>query len=226
MRPSIEHLKPYRSLFLLSFLAIGLLGVRILVLTPISNESLQIQLRNGNFHFLFLAWNLFLAWIPLIISHWLIQQKRARWVVATSLMGWLLFFPNAPYLLTDFVHLRNSGGVPFWYDFILLSIFGTTGLILGIYSLEQIRKYLVQYWSRSVASIMLTSTLLLSGLGIYLGRVLRWNSWDIFTNPLGLLNDTSHLLFHPIQQWQAWSLIIISSTMLSLFYGCYIKWKS
>lgn len=223
---NIKPLRPFKTLLIMSFLALVLLCIRILFLTPISTEPLNVQLNNGHFHFLFLAWNLFLAWVPLMISRWLVRQKRVLWIVATSLFCWLLFFPNAPYLLTDFVHLRNGAGVPFWYDFILLANFGITGLAVGIYSLEQIRKYLAQYWNRTLAGFMLASTLLLSGLGIYLGRVLRWNSWDVFTNPLGLVKDTFHLLLHPVQQWQAWLMIIGCSLTISIFYSLYASHES
>jgi len=205
-------------LVFMSCFALGLLSIRIIHLTtPVEGQLLN-DLQKGSFHFLFLAWNLALAWIPLLISHYLSQKPRSKWIVSISVFCWLLFFPNAPYLITDFVHLQVRTGIPLWYDILLLFTYAILGLALGIRSLEQLRQYLHHHWGHRLAHLLVGTTLLLSGLGIYLGRVLRWNSWDAIVNPWGPIQDTLQLLMNPIENWQAWLMITGFSLALSTYY--------
>ena len=96
----------------------------------------------GQVTFLFLAWNLFLAWVPVLLSTWMVHLQASRWkhlYFFGIFIVWIFFWPNAPYLLTDLLHLRQRFGVPIWYDLFLLLSFAWTGLMLGLISLMQVQ---------------------------------------------------------------------------------------
>jgi uncharacterized membrane protein len=139
----------------------------------------------GNTFYSFLIWNLALAWIPFVLALAAYANARRGNEVATVALGvlWLLFFPNAPYLLTDFIHLQQSQTTPLWYDALMLASFAWTGLLLGFGSL-----YLMQMiWQRAVGPVWswlgVIGALGLASFGVYLGRFLRFNSWDALLRP-------------------------------------------
>jgi len=141
--------------------------------------------------YLWLLWNLFLAWVPYCLSlaaSFLLARGAARWWSLVPLGGaWLLVFPNAPYLLTDFIHLRPRHGIPLWFDAALLALCAATGWLLGLLSLEVWKRLLEQRVGRVGAWLGVAVVSLLCGYGIYLGRVERWNSWHVLTEPRPLL---------------------------------------
>lgn len=144
----------------------------------------------------FLWWNLWLAWIPWVLSALVVRTKAAllRWPLGAA---WLLFLPNAPYLLTDLVHLKARPPVPLWLDVLLWSSFALAGLLLGWTSLEAVARALSPRLGRLGTGAFVGAVLLLIGFGTYLGRFLRWNSWDVVTNPLGLVSASLHALTEP-----------------------------
>lgn len=154
----------------------------------------------GNFKGLFLVWNLFLAWIPFLISFLLVHPKnRLGALFMVPFLGlWLLFLPNAPYLITDLIHLRPRDGVPLWYDATILFVFAFLGLLLGIVSSLFVHEIMEKYIGPFKAWLFLSTCFTLSGYGIYLGRFLRWNSWDLLVNPIELLRDSFFRLTNPI----------------------------
>src|SRR5687767_1598995 len=136
----------------------------------------------------FLIWNLFLAWIPFIISYFTyILTMNRRWIylfIPIAAFLWLIFFPNAPYILTDFQHLAyGSKDLPVWYDVIMLIWFAFTGLLLGMVSLFLMQEIIRREFGRWVGWGFVALVAGLSSAGIYMGRFLRWNSWDIILNP-------------------------------------------
>jgi uncharacterized membrane protein len=142
----------------------------------------------GSGRYGFLIWNLFLAWIPFIISYftYTLTLKR-RWiyiVIPVAAFFWLIFFPNAPYILTDFQHLANPRqDLPVWYDVMMLVWFAFTGLLLGMTSLflmQEIIRREIGRWPGWAFVALVTG---LSSAGVYMGRFLRWNSWDILLEP-------------------------------------------
>lgn len=148
--------------------------------------------------FAFLPWNLFLAWVPYVLSlvaRLLMAKGRGTgWLLAPLALGWLALFPNAPYLLTDFIHLRQRPGVPLWFDAALLALYAATGWLMGLLSLEVWKEWLERRWGRARAWAFVVATSVLCGYGIYLGRVERWNSWDVLAEPGRLLSAmASHL---------------------------------
>lgn len=138
-----------------------------------------------------IAWNLFLAWIPFLLA--LVAYARARPGAsgpgaAALCILWLLFFPNAPYIVTDLKHIGTSGnGVPILYDVLLLSAAAWTGLLLGLTSLFLMHAVARRFIGALNAWVLVTGVLAASSFGIYLGRFQRWNSWDVFVRPGALL---------------------------------------
>lgn len=150
------------------------------------------------FLFRFLAWNLFLAWLPFLFVMVVIMFPGKHYV--TLLFGalWLLFFPNAPYMTTDLLHLWPREDVPVWYDMILLLSFALTGLSLGLGSLSLMQAEVSARFGRYSSWLFVGGALLLSGFGIYIGRFLRWNSWDVLTNPFSLWQDLQLTITTPM----------------------------
>lgn len=156
-------------------------------------------LRTGSPNFLFLPWNLFLACVPLAASRTLrvINQRGASRLAQGALFClWLLFLPNAPYIVTDLVHVHPPVGIGSWYDTGLVLSCATAGLLVGYLSLRDIQRLVEESFGTTAGWLMASGALLLSGFGVYLGRVLRWNSWDVVTNPIGLFGSIANLLLH------------------------------
>ncbi len=142
-------------------------------------------------HYAFLIWNLFLAWIPFIISYFAYTMAlQRRWiyvVIPVAAFVWLIFFPNAPYILTDFQHLAGRWqDLPVWYDVMMLVWFAFTGLMLGMVSLFLMQEIIRREFGRWVGWAFVALVTALSSAGVYMGRFLRWNSWDILRNPTGI----------------------------------------
>lgn len=172
---------------------------------------------------LFMIWNLFLAWPPLLLAlaarvlysahRWL---RYPAFVVCASL--WLLFFPNAPYMMTDFIHLRPDQVVPLWYDALLLLAFAWTGLLLGFISLYIMQSLVAQSLGRAAGWVFALVSLGLSAFGIYLGRFQRWNSWDVFYAPQHLLGDVWAQIRHPLEHHQTYTVTLLITTFLVVAY--------
>ncbi|WP_083547284.1 DUF1361 domain-containing protein [Chryseobacterium polytrichastri] len=169
--------------------------------------------------FFFLNWNLFLAWIPIIISSFLlIFHIKSKVALAFAIVVWILFFPNSPYILTDLFHLRTRNSVPIWYDLIVILSYAWAGLICGFISLLDIEKMLSSYFKRSTISIIAVLFLFLSSFGVYLGRFLRWNSWDVLNNPFGLFNDIAVRFVYPLDYTKTWGVTVLMGIMLNFMY--------
>lgn len=133
-------------------------------------------------HFGFLAWNLFLAWVPLVLALVMLSLHKLRApTIAIAIVGvpWLLFLPNAPYLATDVIHLRTEwGGVPPWFDAILVVSAGVTGVLIGYTALYTVHGIVEERLGALPGWVFAVVTLPVVAVGVYLGRVLRFNSWD------------------------------------------------
>ena len=171
--------------------------------------------------FLFLNWNLFLAFIPWALSLIALINpnvlNRKILIIALFIM-WLLFFPNAPYILTDLFHLHNSSPVPMWFDLVLILFFAWTGLLFGFLSLWDLERILEKYLSRNWISLLSIALLFLGSFGIYLGRYLRWNSWDIIRDPFGLFYDIGKRLAFPMEHPSTWGMTIFWGIFLNVMY--------
>lgn len=155
----------------------------------------------GSLFYGFLIWNLFLAAIPYFISTALsktVWLKKQTLVLLVVLGIWLLFLPNAPYLITDLMHLRHAKSSLSWLDPFMLFAFAWNGLILGLLSMHQVFQILTEKWNRTVAKRLLFVVVFLCGFGIYLGRFQRWNSWELFSDPIILLKDCFQSISNPL----------------------------
>lgn len=177
--------------------------------------------RRWTYHFL--PWNLFLAWVPYLISmaaaYWH-QRHPRRWrgLLLLSII-WLAFFPNAPYLVTDLVHLDWRHPVPIWHDIVLLAAGVWTGLFLALFSLRSMQQIVADYAGRWLSWLFVAATLGLTGLGVYLGRFGRWNSWDLLTHPTDILSDTFFLVTAPLENIRAIGFIL---QMAAFLFVCYL----
>jgi uncharacterized membrane protein len=134
----------------------------------------------------FLRWNLFLAWIPLVLTYaltWASRRDSARLVVPLLAAGWILFLPNAPYLITDLVHLRGYVTLPNIGTFSLLAL---TGLLIGVKSVQMVQRVVERSFGVAAGSRAVQVIAVLAALGVYLGRVKRWNSWNVISHPRGI----------------------------------------
>jgi len=200
--PFDSSLNPIRSAFLRLSLFCGLstLGCLLLLLFRV--------ILTGSLLYSFLAWNLLLAWIPYILSIgllWVVRRipSSRRLTAAAVAVGvlWLLFYPNAPYILTDFIYVirfpfprRAAGGLVgprslLWYDIVLNASFSFLGHLLGLISLVLVHRTLGRLLSPLVGWAAVCASVLLGGYGIYLGRFLRLNSWNVFTHPFSTLRS-------------------------------------
>lgn len=141
----------------------------------------------GNVGCAFLVWNLFLAWLPLLFAL-LIRERyangeRGGWKLFSLAAAWLLFFPNAPYIFTDVVHLTSKFRVHFWVDMILILLCALTGLVLGFVSLYLMQSVVADRFGKLAGWLFVAGVAGLSGVGVYLGRFLRLNSWDVLVRP-------------------------------------------
>jgi uncharacterized membrane protein len=177
--------------------------------------------RTGDSSPRYLVWNLFLAWIPFLLAIFVYDRWRRRssgglLVVLGAL--WLLFFPNAPYIATDFVHLERGGPAPFWYDAVMIAAFAWMGVLLGFASLY-LMQTVVRQWRGALAGwIFAVVAIGLGSLGIYLGRFLRLNSWDALEHPSVLPRLVHTVARDPFAYSEAVAVTVLFTCALSLAY--------
>ena len=184
--------------------------------------------RSGSFALRFLAWNLFLAAIPAVAA-WFFARAMAKGSSRIEQVGWfviwLVFLPNAPYIITDFVHLSEHPGIPFWYDIALLISCAGTGLLLGYTSIADVQEAITRRFSSFAGWLLVIVAVLLSGFGIYLGRFLRWNSWDTLTSPIQLFREIADRLMNPLSHPQTFGVTVIYGVGLFLGYVALRFWQ-
>jgi uncharacterized membrane protein len=184
--------------------------------------------RSGSLALGFLAWNLFLAAVPAVAAWFFARAmgknsstiERVVWFVI-----WLLFLPNAPYIITDFVHLTPRPGVPFWYDIALIASCAGTGLLLGYTSIADVQVVVARRYSALMGWLLVVVAVLLSGFGIYLGRFLRWNSWDTVTSPRQLSLAITERVMNPLSNPQTFGVTIVYGVGLFLGYVALRFWQ-
>ncbi|PWN58213.1 DUF1361 domain-containing protein [Chryseobacterium viscerum] len=175
--------------------------------------------------FLFLNWNLFLAWIPLLLSSFILAFNiKSKISLIFIIIVWILFFPNSPYILTDLFHLKARNTIPIWYDLIVILSYAWTGLICGFISLNDVEQRLSYYYGkRNFINGLIVFFLFMSSFGVYLGRFLRWNSWDVLNNPFGLFSDIVVRFIYPLEYTKTWGVTLLMGIMLNFMYFTF-KW--
>ena len=170
---------------------------------------------------IFLIWNLFLAWLPLGLAYLVGDMWRQRYIgrrgVIVGAGIWLLFFPNAPYLITDLIHLKAAPDHLIWYDALMSFSFALSGLLTGLYSLLKVHRLVEKIWNSLIAWVTVSGSLVLSSYGVYLGRFGRWNSWDIVTHPFSLVRYSVSNLHDPL----AIKLTVAFSFAMLVIYGAF-----
>lgn len=203
----------FYPILLSSLLALALFAARVL-------ESQSMVYRN-------LVWNLFLAWIPFVFSFiaatiFTLYPKNWGLILPPGLL-WLIFFPNAPYIVTDFLHLEDRSQVPLWYDIIMLATYAWTGCFLAIASLRTMQLIVKNYLGWLLSWIFAGISLSLCGLGIYLGRFSRWNSWDLFLEPKAILRELAFNVINPLNNLQFTAFTVLFTAFLVV---CYLTFMS
>ena len=172
-----------------------------------------------------LIWNLFLAWLPYLFSLVMaaIHQVRPRWWWAQIVPGalWLLFLPNAFYIMTDLIHLTQRQSIPIWYDAGLIAIIAWTGIFLAIASLHIVQGIVQSYLNTPVSWVFALIVIGLSGFGVYLGRFPRWNSWDVLSDPKGILYDSLDPLINPITNADKIGFMVMYTSLFLVTYLTY-----
>lgn len=170
----------------------------------------------------FLVWNLFLAWVPLGCALALLSldgMPRRPYLLMAILFGsWFLFFPNAPYIVTDLIHLKSHYGAPIWYDAMLVFSFAWNGLILGLMSLWIVQRLVEGWYGKWMGWLLVAFTVIASGFGVYLGRFERWNSWDIVAEPQSLALDMLDRLLNPLAHPRTLAVTAIFAAFLTVAY--------
>lgn len=175
----------------------------------------------GYLTYLFLPWNLFLAYIPLAITLWIqrdIRLLEKQWKFVLLLLAWILFIPNSFYIITDLFHLTHVDTAPKWFDLLLLFSFAWNGLLFGLLSVRKMEVFTNIQWGARFSGIFVFVVMWLSAFGIYIGRYLRYNSWDVLTDPFSLLSETGEMVLHPFTYGVAWGMTLCYAAFMCLLY--------
>ncbi len=152
-------------------------------------------IKSDGLSYIFLSWNLFLAFIPWWISNYL-KQRESIQLKHLPLIGlWLLFIPNSPYILTDLFHLKPRLYLPLWFDLVLVLSFALIGMIVFFNSLKDMLLILKSLVSPILFTLLTPIVFWLISFGLYLGRYLRFNSWNVVNHPFQLIRQSYGILF-------------------------------
>jgi uncharacterized membrane protein len=195
----------------------SLLGLTLLVYAMVGFRIVY----SGNLNYGALIWNLFLAWIPLALALVVYDGFRrgaARFPLIAGAALWLIFFPNAPYIVTDFKWLTVSSGAPIWYDVVLISAGAWAGLLLGFISLYLMQAVMRRALGALNAWLFVLAALVLSSFGIYLGRFQRSNSWDVLVRPRTFAGDVLTQLADPNEYARVVAVTVLFTAFLTATY--------
>lgn len=176
-------------------------------------------LYSGTWRYTSIAWNLFLAWLPYLLSTYFKDiQTSALWKQTSLFFCWMLFLPNALYIVTDLIHLRAFTNVPLWFDASLLFAAAFTGIMMAFISIRKVESFLIEKFNHKIIKFFVPLMLFMSSFGVYLGRFERWNSWDIFVNPIGLGTNILSCIISPVSNYKVWATTIIFTGVFSMLY--------
>ena len=169
-----------------------------------------------------IIWNLFLAFIPLALSFWLFTRSSKK----RSPLWWLgfivfiAFLPNAAYLLTDIIHLIEAirAGYSIWITTLIFIPLHLFAILIGweayVISLINQSHYLAKRGAGKFVVASEIATHAICAVGIYLGRFLRFNSWDFVTQPHIVLTST----INNLTDTKPLLVVIITFVVLTVFY--------
>ncbi len=155
-----------------------------------------IRARHLGIHgFGFLPANLVLAWIPVLFAYVIyalhVRGAHRRSLVVACAVIWFLFYPNAPYLVTDLIHIKWNMEAFFWFDLLVMMTAAWTGLLLGNISLYLMQEVIRDWRGRTAGWLFAIGMLALGSIGVFVGRFWRWNSRDVLLHPIGLAAKTN-----------------------------------
>ena len=205
MRPTL--LTMHQWILISSAFSILLLMIRILTSHRLS--------------YAFLAWNLLLAYLPLLIANWLsrhefVMRNKVTFILAIS--AWLLFMPNSFYILTDLFHLNSSDKHRPWFDLTLILSFAWNGILFGIISIWKMEMLLKRTKGLVASTLLIFTVMWLNAFGVYIGRFLRFNSWDIIFNPFPLLTEIGEMIMNPGDYKGAWTMSLCFACFMIILY--------
>ena len=181
-------------------LVIGLVLASFLTATTVALVA-RIAVETGHNSHAFLLWNLVLGWVPLLFALALEWRRRHGLGGLSSLLlgtGWLLFLPNAPYLVTDLLHLGHNPALGLPLDLTTLLAAAACGVLIGFLSLALVQRSIGERLGTQLGWTLVVVALALTSFGIYLGRILRLNSWDVLTRPRLLAHEIAPRLSDPL----------------------------
>lgn len=170
---------------------------------------------NKSFFFLFLIWNVFLAIIPYAITIYLNSKpnlSKLKLVFWSAI--WLAFLPNAPYIVTDLIHIKAVYDSLLWLDILVVLSFALSGLLLFFMSIIDMQRLIKSNFKKLPITLITTIIIFLCGFGVYLGRFLRYNSWEIISQPQILFSDILNIVIAPFQNVDAWLFTLGFGTFL------------
>ncbi len=172
-------------------------------------------------NYIFLPWNLFLAFIPYWITWWInrnISMINNKVKLGLALATWLLFIPNSFYIITDLFHFTTIRSAPKWFDLLLIFSFAWNGILCGIISIRRVEIILITLKGKNFSFLVLLSVMWLNAMGIYIGRYLRFSSWDIITDPFSLAGEIGDLIIHPFSNLFAWAMTLGYAVFITFLY--------
>ncbi len=170
----------------------------------------------------FLPWNLFLGFIPYYIARWITagktEIKKNKIKLFIALAVWLLFIPNSFYIITDLFHFTHIRSAPKWFDLLLIFSFAWNGILCGIISLRVVEIIVNSFKGKKFSLFFVFAVMWLSAYGIYIGRYLRFNSWDIIADPFSLAGEILNMVIHPFHNLYPWGMTLCYSVFMTLLY--------
>ena len=209
MKPKSDNRTVVKAILLSNLVSVVFFGLRF-----IGTEKTQ---------YWFMFWNLILAWVPVFLALILVKKlKNSSWkepVPVLLTLLWIGFLPNSFYLMSDLIHLKSTGDIGILFDVVFFLSFIWNGLLAGFISLILVHKQLIKRRSANFATAIVGTVIFLNSFAIYLGRSLRWNTWDLLVNPAGLLFDVSERILNPLSYPQS---IVTTLTFFVLIGSMYV----
>lgn len=179
------------------------------------------MIATGSLEYIFLPWNLFLAFVPYCITWWMarnvsiIENKIKLFIALTA---WLLFIPNSFYIITDLVHFTHIRTAPKWFDLLMIFSFAWNGILCGIISLRRVETFIALLRGKQFPVLIVFGVMWLCAFGVYIGRFLRYNSWDVITDPFALAGEILNMIIHPYANGYAWGMTLCYSIFMTFIY--------
>jgi uncharacterized membrane protein len=205
----LSYLKSHNTIFLalFSLFSIMLVSIRFLLIDKTD---------------IFLVMNLGLAWIPYLLSYVFTLKKINKLVLILIGVIWLLFFPNALYMVTDLFQLRPRVFVNIWFDLMMLLSFALVGLFLGFSSLKNVENLMTLKFGKRKAQLSIIIVMYLGSLGVYFGRFIRLNSWEVFSMPAVLIRKVLNVFSNPFYDANFYATTLVFTIFCYfLYYGLY-----